>query len=94
MATTISDTIPATAELARCEEVVRELLMLADQQVHHELSPAAARAVALASSMSGIRTSRWPAIYRHAARCMREHCISLGASRSRYVAGEWVRLGL
>jgi hypothetical protein len=90
------DTLPpaSAADIEPYELAMRELLLAADRGTRLELSEPAMIAVAVAGSLPGRPNSTWPGIYRHAARYLRERCIRLGVPRSRYVGGDWLRLGL
>jgi hypothetical protein len=76
------------------ERVMRRLLEAAEDGMARRLSRLEQVAIAEASRVRPSTGSRPSDIYRNAARHLREVCIQYGAPRSRYLAGEWIRLGL
>ena len=76
------------------ERVMRRLLEAAEDGMARRLSRLEQVAIQEASRVRPATTTRPADLYRNAARHLREVCIQYGAPRSRYLAGEWIRLGL
>ena len=76
------------------ERVMRRLLEAAEDGMARRLSRLEQVAIQEAARVRPATGTRPADIYRNAARHLREVCIQMGAPRSRYLTGDWVRSGL